>query len=680
MAAWASTTSKYWKGSLASPITSPQTSISLVVPPPLHRTTTDPNAPPVYIFRVANAQANANSAPLVLCSGGWCLARLRTTCELCSFLRRGVVEKVWAEPPQVSLTPSTSVASYTQGGVLGSVASVLGRDKEATAPKEKEGGDAPPVPPRRRQLTQLSSSIWEKGLGAFGSRSGSRSGTPTQEEPKEEPPKVERRLPPPPASDDSKLSIVPPPPPPRARPVPPVPGATEAKEAHDAEPEHHEEIPHAMVFDAADHEHGHHAMSPTTDKRHSVPPPLPPSLLSHPPTFPDSPITGAESLPVVDENPAGSELSQAAPEPTFEAPAPATESEPAAAPVSEPTPVQESASAPEPTAAPETPSRAPALSRPVRARLLPPDSDKPPTSPGGIALPESPSKSPGPGARPASPSPRPMTPPNRMSSPAPGSPTPARHRAGSIRAESPVPGSPADGGPPKIPRRAPRRAAPVPPPAPSAGPDPFTHTEKAEEKPVEHGEGEKKVDDGETKAHEEDKPKVEEHHVVRPPRRAVPAPPALPARARTPKPAEETHPAEIKSAEDKPVEEVKPIDAVESVEESKTEEPEPASANKPAGTAVDSVSPDVAPEKAHNSAPAPVAATTDDKSAPQPEPVAALANEKSEDTEKKPVDPIDKPAVEDGQFVGEQSWEERAYKEIVKLREDMFWARVGSAW
>ena len=30
-----------------------------------------------------------------------------------------------------------------------------------------------------------------------------------------------------------------------------------------------------------------------------------------------------------------------------------------------------------------------------------------------------------------------------------------------------------------------------------------------------------------------------------------------------------------------------------------------------------------------------------------------------------------------GPYVGDATWEERTWKEIVRLREDMFWARVG---
>jgi hypothetical protein len=32
-----------------------------------------------------------------------------------------------------------------------------------------------------------------------------------------------------------------------------------------------------------------------------------------------------------------------------------------------------------------------------------------------------------------------------------------------------------------------------------------------------------------------------------------------------------------------------------------------------------------------------------------------------------------------GPFIGEATWEERTWKELVRLREDMFWARIGAA-
>jgi hypothetical protein len=34
--------------------------------------------------------------------------------------------------------------------------------------------------------------------------------------------------------------------------------------------------------------------------------------------------------------------------------------------------------------------------------------------------------------------------------------------------------------------------------------------------------------------------------------------------------------------------------------------------------------------------------------------------------------------LDESQYVGDKAWEERAWKELVRLRADMFWARTGS--
>ncbi|VDB88792.1 unnamed protein product [Peniophora sp. CBMAI 1063] len=109
--------------------------------------------------------AQTNQYPL--CASGWCLARLRATCTLWSFIRTGVVERVWEDtpapppPPQrlasQSLNSSpVSPATPTNGGVtkkrsLWGVASVLGfgDDKEKEKAKEDKGKakELPPPPP-----------------------------------------------------------------------------------------------------------------------------------------------------------------------------------------------------------------------------------------------------------------------------------------------------------------------------------------------------------------------------------------------------------------------------------------------------------------------------------------------------------------------------------------------------
>ncbi|CAE7070298.1 unnamed protein product [Rhizoctonia solani] len=666
MVAWASSTSKYFKGAAASPATSPQAHTNQITQSPIQRVIVDTNAPPVYVFRIAGAQA-AGAAPLVLCAGGWCLARLRTTCELCAFLKRGVIEKVWSEPPQPLHQGPISASIHNQQGVLGSVVNALSRDKDSIHSRDKESGDAASsVPPRRRQLSQLGSSLWEKGLGAFGgSRTGSRSGTPAPEENKETPPpQPERRLPPPPAPVDTKLSIVPPAPPPRNRPVPPVPSKPEAQETHEDDHEHQEPIHHAMVFDAADDEHGHHALSPTADKRHSIPITLHQPL--RPILSPKSPTDTLATLP---------ESTVAASEPPEPSPS---------APVPEPQHL-----APQGEAAHETPEtpRPPPISRPPRARPVAHEgTPHRPMSPNGVPLPDSRPGTPAMSGRNVSPS-RVRTPsPTRFRAASPSIASPSRMRNGSIRrdvesirASSPVPSSPAGNGPPKIPRRAPRRAAPVPPGTPSKTERKADEDEKpveAEKKPeepknpdvvettvrVKHEAEATKPEVEEDKAGEDEKPKVEDRPVPRPPpRRAVPPPPApaLPARARPPQPV--VHTEEAKEPEVKNAEEIKPSDT-KSVAESRANE----------SISEQSAYTDGAPSAKENAPPVTTlvtSATTDSASH-----VASIPNTTGTNgTESKPTEV-------DGQFVGDHFWEERAYKEITKLREDMFWARIGSTW
>ncbi|CUA73989.1 Cell surface glycoprotein 1 [Rhizoctonia solani] len=660
MVAWASSTSKYFKGAMAPPTTSSQTHTNQVAQSPLQRVIADPNAPPIYIFRIAGAQAGAGAAPFTLCAGGWCLARLRTTCELCAFLKRGVIEKVWSEPPQPLHQGPTSASIQNQQGVLGSVVNALSRDKDSIQTKDKESGDTTPtVPPRRRQLSQLGTSLWEKGLGAFGgSRTGSRSGTPGPEETKETPPpQPERRLPPPPAPVDTKLTIVPPPPPPRARPVPPVPSKPEEQETHEGEHEHQEPIHHAMVFDAAADEHGHHALSPTGDKRHSIP------ITLHQPLRPiSSPRSPTDTLATLPESTTASEAhhpaSEHPPEPSPSAPAPDTHLAPQREAEHE---------------APETP-RPPPVTRPPRARPVAHDGiPHRPMSPNGVPLPDSRPGTPAMSARNVSPS-RARTPsPTRFRATSPSIASPSRMRNGSIRrdvesirASSPVPSSPIGNGPPKIPRRAPRRAAPVPPGTPSKTERKAEENEKAaaevekksEETTVPKVE-EVKSEAQEDKTTEDEKPKVEDRPVPRPPpRRAVPPPPAppLPARAKPPQPVE--HAEEVKEPEVEDAEEPRPIDTKSVADESISEQ---------------SAYTDGAPSAKESVPPVTTlvtSATTDSVSH-----IASIPHT----TETNGTDSR-RPTEIDGQFVGDHSWEERAYKEIVKLREDMFWARIGSTW
>ncbi|KAF8741254.1 GDP/GTP exchange factor Sec2p, partial [Rhizoctonia solani] len=674
MVAWASSTSKYFKGTLASPGTSPQAHTNGVTQSPVQRIIADPHAPPIYVFRIAGAQAGTGAAPHLLCAGGWCLARLRATCELCAFLKRGVIEKVWSEPPQPLHQGPISSGIRTQQGVLGSVVNAFSGDKD---PKDI----TPPAQPRQRQLTQLGS-LWEKGLGAFGgSRTGSRSGTPGPEEEKETPPpQLPRRLPPlpAPAPVDTKLSIVPPapppPPPPRARPVPLVPSKPEGQETHTDDHEHQEPIQHAMVFDAAADEHGHHALSPTADKRHSIPITLHQPL--RPISSPKSPTDTLATLPetVASEAPPTSDHlpSPSAPVPETQHLAPEGGKE---------------------AEEPDTP-RPPVISRPPRVRPIAHEEIlHRPMSPNGIPLPDSRPGTPAMSGRNASPS-RVRTPsPTRFRAVSPSIASPSsRIRAGSIRrdiesvrASSPVPSSPAGSGPPKIPRRAPRRAAPVPPGTPSKTERKVheserpVETEKKPEEPAKEPEvaestvestpevGEVKPVVEENKIEEEEKLKAEERAAPRPPpRRAVPPPPGppLPPRARPPQPVEhheEVKESEATNTEVKAPEESKPSET-KSIAESRVHESasehsiytDGAHSTKESGPAITTL----------------VTSATNDSISH----ITSIPNTIDDEVGSKRSTEVG------AHFVGDDSWEDRAYREIAKLREDMLWARIGSAW
>ncbi|KAJ7185834.1 proline-rich protein [Mycena filopes] len=75
-----------------------------------------------------------------LCTSGWCLARLRTTCTLWAFVRTGVVERVWEEEVPSFLLPAPPPA----------------------------GDGPPPVPPRRRGLWGMASKLGERAASWSG--------------------------------------------------------------------------------------------------------------------------------------------------------------------------------------------------------------------------------------------------------------------------------------------------------------------------------------------------------------------------------------------------------------------------------------------------------------------------------------------------------------------------------
>ena len=65
----------------------------------------------VYIFKLETTSSSGLPVPqgnqakpatiYPLCSSGWCLARLRTTCSLWAFIRTGIVERIWEDEPYI---------------------------------------------------------------------------------------------------------------------------------------------------------------------------------------------------------------------------------------------------------------------------------------------------------------------------------------------------------------------------------------------------------------------------------------------------------------------------------------------------------------------------------------------------------------------------------------------------
>ncbi|KAI0754433.1 hypothetical protein C8Q80DRAFT_1226504 [Daedaleopsis nitida] len=121
-------------------------------------TTTEPPSH-LYIFRleatssglpvslpISSQQPSTPARPSIypLCTNGWCLGRLRTTCSLWAFVRTSIVEKIWEEPPF-----TTQVNGITKPGVNGV-------EQKHDGPNGTVGDRKPPTtiqpPPRRTKI------------------------------------------------------------------------------------------------------------------------------------------------------------------------------------------------------------------------------------------------------------------------------------------------------------------------------------------------------------------------------------------------------------------------------------------------------------------------------------------------------------------------------------------------
>lgn len=159
-------------------------------------------APALSHSSLSNGAApNSSSTIYPICSTSWCLTRLRATCSLWAFVRTGIVEKIWEEEIPIVLPPTV------RSRVSSSVTLVSDSTNSVGGPGTAE---KPPVPPRKRGLWGLASAVGEKAA-SWGGKSAVAS-----EKEKEE----GKVLPPPPAlparepaapSATSAPSVAPPP-------------------------------------------------------------------------------------------------------------------------------------------------------------------------------------------------------------------------------------------------------------------------------------------------------------------------------------------------------------------------------------------------------------------------------------------------------------------------------------
>ncbi|KAH9899259.1 hypothetical protein C8Q73DRAFT_753419 [Cubamyces lactineus] len=546
----------------------------------------------VYIFRLeATSSGLPVSLPLSsqppgtptrqstiypLCTTGWCLARLRTTCSLWAFVRTSIVEKIWDEPP---------FTDRPNGAVK--VTAINGVDKKHDGPNgvvaPAPSQDSKPIlPPRRSKI----------GLGSlWGSMQRSLSGTREVEAKAREPEKKEDARPKLPPRDPSRKTLPP---------APPVHPSISA-----------------------------HAHTKSVGTVHPVPPPLPkrnrerdakgasrsgtPNLEHKPEADarPSSEVAerkSSESAQPTESSPSKTAGTQD--EPPSEVPEPSTES-------TEESPAQESK---EPSSQP--PKTELVVPPPSISRNESHDSFTTPTeelapsfsaSPAPTTVPLPPSQTPTPEPQDKTPSPEP--PATEKASPAPESAAPAPAPAVSAVVHDERPPS--------------RTASPVPPPLPRRA--------AARARPS---------------SIIVSQPQQEQQQVTKDGAADAPAQAEGAAAAQT----EPTAPI---TEEPAAVEEDASKHATESEGEQKESAP--------------GLHEDVSKDEAqvNGDVTSVVESELEAKSEAEAEggeEAAVAADEEKEKEEKE----------DQGRCVGEATWEERTYKELVRLREEMFWARVGA--
>ncbi|EAU89437.1 hypothetical protein CC1G_07663 [Coprinopsis cinerea okayama7 len=638
-----------------------------------------------------------NNQPITiypLCSSGWCLKRLRSTCTLWAYVRTGIVEKVWEEEiPTIATAPPAS-----------------GTGTASSTPSSTPTDTKPPLPPRKRGLWGFATAIGERAVSwsesdkdkkAKAAAAASAPQDPPPLPPRRgsavAPPATMRRLPPPPPPIETSAA----PPAPVANGVPPpLPKRSEGRKrtppsktgdlpedggaTHQVEDGAAPSTPHKLIFDAADPQSPIRASRGNTEGEGADPTTNATAATSSAPPHAEPPVVN------------GTAASEKDGDASTEAAKPAVDS----------------------TLTPASPVRPNRFSLP---RSVPLPDSRPDTPIDATADPKATNGT--------------VAPPSRTASPAtPSTPTGTA------------------GPPPPIPRRAAaRRPVPAPPPSRPVTPQQAGGEAKAQEdakKDVVVDGGEKK--DGETDG---EKPKVDEEAkedseataVVEGEAKekesidsgdasALPSTttladkdeeskkdaestlpdPAVPASDSTPAVQLEEPEAKLTGTPASEGDSDVFVDALSSTttketlavpsgseqdgggssEPSVSVEEESAASEAKADGAVGSGSPTSEDKKSDEEVPEAASATgdatpeakekeKDDNAPPQlveeqpkdlpPPPVEEPESKTVSPAEdKEDADPNDKEV-----YIGEATWEERTWKELVRLREDMFWARIG---
>ncbi|OCF45880.1 hypothetical protein I317_00368 [Kwoniella heveanensis CBS 569] len=138
----------------------------------------------VYIFRIAKPQVQAGQAEkgdsklYPLCRSGWCLERMRATCELWHFVRTSVIHVVWHGDDGTAST-RTNTTNNREVSESGSVTKIDTVDEEPTASastsisetapltQSKLPIEPPPLPQRKKSGWALGFKLSDKSTGGW---------------------------------------------------------------------------------------------------------------------------------------------------------------------------------------------------------------------------------------------------------------------------------------------------------------------------------------------------------------------------------------------------------------------------------------------------------------------------------------------------------------------------------